>query len=258
MSLFDKVKDKASKVVSEQFDNLKTKDIGGKNIGDMIKPLEDKTNGFIDQREIDKTEQSISLQLIIGERLLTGTPNKKLRRDKDGYFYFSNHFDADAERYDLLAYDVRYPKYTSKTETKTTGTIKTKGRTGSALIGGALAGPTGAIVGASRDKKTTVDLTTKDVTTTKGPMFIKDPILTIKLKSTKDSSVKTLHVVTTIGKKLDNANEFFQFREDNQNAEQPLIAQSPVEQLKELKELLDLGILTQEEFELKKKEILGL
>lgn len=33
---------------------------------------------------------------------------------------------------------------------------------------------------------------------------------------------------------------------------------SPVEQVKEFKELLDMGIITQEEFEKKKKEILGL
>jgi hypothetical protein len=35
-------------------------------------------------------------------------------------------------------------------------------------------------------------------------------------------------------------------------------AKSPVEQVKELKELLDMGIISQEEFDMKKKQLLGL
>lgn len=258
MGLFDKVKNKAAKIVTDQVDNLKNKDIGGINIGDMVKPLEDKTSKYIEQREVDKTEPSISLHLLPGEKLLSSIPNTKLRRDKNGYYYFSNHYDTDAEKFDLETYDVRYPKYTSKTETKTTGTIKTKGRMGSALVGGALAGPVGATIGASRGKKSTVDLTTKDVTITKGPMFVKDPILTVKLRSIETGSVKAFHAVATVGKKLDDANAFFKFREGRQNVEQLQPEQSPVEQVKELKELLDLGIITQEEFDTKKKELLNL
>ena len=33
---------------------------------------------------------------------------------------------------------------------------------------------------------------------------------------------------------------------------------SPVEEIKKYKELLDLGIITQEEFDIKKKQLLGL
>ena len=37
-----------------------------------------------------------------------------------------------------------------------------------------------------------------------------------------------------------------------------IVTKSPAEQLKEFKELLDMGIITQEEFDAKKKQLLGL
>lgn len=40
--------------------------------------------------------------------------------------------------------------------------------------------------------------------------------------------------------------------------EKPIIKQTPIDELKKMKELLDLGIITQDDFERKKKQILGL
>ena len=51
------------------------------------------------------------------------------------------------------------------------------------------------------------------------------------------------------------------FRYYKENSETQVVnnnEKSPVEQLKEMKELLDMGIVTEEEFDKKKKELLGL
>ena len=42
------------------------------------------------------------------------------------------------------------------------------------------------------------------------------------------------------------------------NAAPTPAAADPVEQVKKLKELMDMGVLSQEEFEVKKRELLGL
>lgn len=46
--------------------------------------------------------------------------------------------------------------------------------------------------------------------------------------------------------------------DDIKAPEKSSVTSNPVEQVKQLKELLDMGILTQEEFDKKKKELLGL
>ena len=47
-------------------------------------------------------------------------------------------------------------------------------------------------------------------------------------------------------------------KEKEQTAHTPIILESPADELKKYKELLDCGVITQEEFEAKKKQILGL
>ena len=67
--------------------------------------------------------------------------------------------------------------------------------------------------------------------------------------------------VTYAGNIYDRVHEVWDIiREKNTNNQQTrtVEAKSPVEQLKEFKELLDMGIITQEEFDAKKKELLGL
>ncbi len=58
---------------------------------------------------------------------------------------------------------------------------------------------------------------------------------------------------------LNEAKENPQKTAFNMNTSAEVIStQSPIEQVKELKELLDMGAITQEEFDAKKKELLGL
>lgn len=52
------------------------------------------------------------------------------------------------------------------------------------------------------------------------------------------------------------AKERVEYYKNAKNA--PVVAVSPAEELKKFKELLDMGIITQEEFDAKKKQLLGL
>lgn len=85
----------------------------------------------------------------------------KFRKDSNGLYYFGNTFQEGAGNYKLVDFIWDGPQY--NLISKTTGKNKTHGRAGSALIGAAVAGPVGAVVGASLGKKTKVN--TKTTTT---------------------------------------------------------------------------------------------
>lgn len=82
----------------------------------------------------------------------------KFRKDKNGLYYFGNSFREGAGHLKLVDFIWDGPQY--NLISKTTGKNKTHGRAGSALIGAAVDGPVGAVVGASLGKKTKVNTTT--------------------------------------------------------------------------------------------------
>ena len=61
-----------------------------------------------------------------------------------------------------------------------------------------------------------------------------------------------------ISRGLTNAIEAVKAAKSNNNAATVIQQSSPADELKKFKELLDLGIITQEEFDAKKKQILGM
>lgn len=97
MGQFDKEKDKATKVVSEQFDNLKTKDIAGKNIGNMMKPIENVANTALSNYQENKKEQKIILP--VKKSFTIQLDSITLRRDGNDYFYVSKKYDPNPIKY---------------------------------------------------------------------------------------------------------------------------------------------------------------
>ncbi|HDX7083455.1 TPA: SHOCT domain-containing protein [Clostridioides difficile] len=131
------------------------------------------------------------------------------------------------------------------------------GGLGRAVVGGALFGATGAVVGGVTGKKTT----RKIVNTFKIKITfnnINNPLEYINLINTRtktNSSIyqnacneaqEILSVLSIIVKNNDKANN-----EQDKTS-------SSIEQVKGLKELLDIGAITEEEFNTKKKELLNL
>lgn len=249
MGLFDKMKEKAQDVVSTQTDNLKSKDIGGKNIGDLVKPIESATNKVISNRNEGKKEQKLTVQ--VKKPFQKQLQPLTIRKDVLGKYYVSNKYDQDAPRFSFERISWNGSTFTQETITK--GDVKTQSRAGSALVGGMIAGPAGAIIGGSRKKKSKVD--TKSTTTTKedGSEAI------IYLRNSEDHSIKEIKAIFTTSD-MNNAGSFFIKTEPSSIIDSPEDVEEldAIEQIKKLKELLDLGILTEVEFEAKKKELLNL
>lgn len=141
----------------------------------------------------------------------------------------------------LLKYQLVDLSFTPKYKTESTTT--TKGRGGKALLGGVIAGPIGAVVGASGKRKSQTTSTTTEV----------DAPCALSLIRLNDN----VSFEITVNAKSDTV-QFI--RENYLNRKIAIENQKNTEinDLRKLKQLVDEGIITQEEFEMKKKQILGL
>ena len=142
------------------------------------------------------------------------------------------------------------------------GNVITKGGLGRALVGAAIFGGTGAVVGATTGTKKSKQLCTNlSIKITVNNMV--SPVVYIKLitKSTPKES-------TVFKKEYANAQEILSAlqlicNEQSKDKEQLVThndqgAYSAVDEIRKYKELFDEGIITEEEFIAKKKALLGL
>lgn len=128
----------------------------------------------------------------------------------------------------------------------------TKGRAGSALVGGALLGATGAIIGASRGKKQIETCRSLSVQVTindpDSPNF-SIPLITSQTKT--DSF--TYRVSVQAAQNIISSFEYMQNCSKCNSS-----STSAADEIKKFKDLLDSGTITSEEFAAKKKQLLGL
>ena len=139
------------------------------------------------------------------------------------------------------------------------GNSISKGGVGRAIVGGTLFGGIGAIVGGSTGHKQKQTCTKLQIKITLNNVDNPTEYITfISAETKKDSSVyknsysvaqQILSMLEIIcNSKLDNSQE-------NKNNNSEL---SAVDEIKKYKELLDIGAITQEEYEKKKKELLNI
>lgn len=130
--------------------------------------------------------------------------------------------------------------------------IETSGKGGNALIGGVLFGATGAIIGANIGKKRSTKI-----------------INSLKIKITLNNLQTPSLFINCISSPLSMNSQLYQSRIEiaqkilsTLNVMQNSIIKaedvSNIEEVKKYKELFDVGAITQEEFEKKKKELLKL
>lgn len=152
---------------------------------------------------------------------------------KNGNFYFNN--DKSFVEYRLVDIDFQ-PKF------KNTYTTKTKGRAGSALVGGMIAGPVGAMVGGSRNKKSTTTSNANEIDST--------AILTVSDEKLDEYKIS-----------LNAKTPFINFLKINFLHKINLTSKSdssPADEIAKYKTLADQNIITKDEFEAKKKQLLNL
>lgn len=153
------MKDWFKNKVSEVTESVKSVEIGDKTIGDYTKPMEDFIDDNLDKRNEDKKEQKITVY--VKKAFSKNKQPLVIRKDIKDLYYLSNKYDPDAIRYNFERISWGGSTFTQTTHTE--GEIKTKGRMGSAMIGAGLAGTPGAMIGASRGRKSKVN--TKSTTT---------------------------------------------------------------------------------------------
>lgn len=183
-----------------------------------------------------------SNQILIGRRLLSRE-------------YRLLNF-SDIETYDISQQD--------HNETETTSTTKKKHTITRAVAGGLIAGPVGAVVGGVTGKtKGHANSVTKEYLDYLGlSIMLKDgstfaiPFLTQTTKSdsyTAQNAYNDLYDIIAVIKAGMNA-----VKEKNEIISHSVQNNSSLDEIKKLKELLDMNAITQEEFDAKKKELLNL
>ncbi|MCZ3944380.1 SHOCT domain-containing protein [Lactobacillus gasseri] len=174
---------------------------------------------------------------------------------------------------DILSYSINKKEHNdSKTETKRKHGI------GRAVVGGVLLGPVGAAVGGLTSKKETQTIS-KDfvdhlgvvVNLNDGTSFeIEYFDTTLKADdSLVTGCIKQVNQLTTVleagienAKRQQTETVTIKPKKVEENNEQPVQSASPaadpLDKIKKLKGLLDIGAITQEEFDAKKKQLLDL
>ncbi len=161
---------------------------------------------------------------------------------------FSKIYDAK----DLVDYEIRVDN-----EIIVTSKTKTRKGVGKALIGGALFGGAGAVAGAvAGNKKSKTTETQKEIHHYSFVLKVNDiskPSFIFEL----DSAEIAEDVVTIFDILVGNTKKFAEPEEVNEVSKKEEIPKlDKFEEIKKYKDLLDNGIITQEEFDAKKKELL--
>lgn len=139
------------------------------------------------------------------------------------------------------------------------GNSKVQGRAGSALVGGYFFGVVGAIAGASRGK--IIDEVCSSLQVKINVKDLNNPVISITLNNTpiKKSSDAYLSLMNQAKSLIGNLEFISSSKNIDEAPKINLQNNQPLkEQLQELKDMLNEGLITQEEFEQKKKQILNL
>ena len=188
---------------------------------------------------------------------VSGWRSAKLLIDNEHKLFIYKHGDKVSKTYrfsDLISYEI----YEN-------GQSKVKGRAGSALIGGAFFGLAGLIIGSSMSRK--VDekcnelkliLRLNDLDCPQIVIIYADNVSWDKTGFTYRTMKENLQTVCSALEYIINAKTLEQSMSVPQQESDIKEDKSLKKQLLELKDMLNEGLITQEEFEQKKKQVLNL
>ena len=229
---------------------------------DITSPIKEKYNSFVEKAACKKNElvtkhNELKAKFKLNNKKeykgiinygFTGTC--KIHQRADSIIYFND--DSDSKTYEIVSFEYEGPKYVQRsyTETKTNNKKKWVGRT---IAGGLIAGPAGAIIGG---------VTGKSVGTSVGNTYYYEEEVysngLLTLRNCDDSQDLTLDISV-----LSKSAEVLKSMLENSNIRQTTSANSEhsidaVAEIRKYKDLMDEGIITKDEFEIKKKQLLNL
>ena len=243
---------------------------------DLMKSAADGATGLV-KKEMEKKEleqlreQRILQHTFAPITIQSGSPQLGIvgpcvirQRPDDGLVYFNMNEDV---LFELIDYSWSGPVYNSVTTSRTVGssssqTVK-KGKSGKILTGaiiGTAFGPIGTAVGAAigaggKGKATTQGTSISD--TNQLTQKVEQPgTAVLKFRRVTDGCIIPITIMcnTSIDAKI----KCFQFKKEQSASDVSKNTAEALKGIKALKELLDMGAISEEEFETKKKQILNI
>lgn len=203
--------------------------------------------------------QRITLQINSGTQLVHATTASTMFQRQDGTIYFNSNYN---DKFILIDYFWNGPMYETVTNStaNTTGQEVTKGKSGKmaagAIIGTALipgvGTAVGAAIGAGGKKKKNKSLQS-NTSSIQRQTEILTPA-TLKFKNMDTNNI--VSIVIGCNSLIDSQIKGLQIYREQSTQELSKDTTDALKGIKALKELLDMGAITQEEFDMKKQQLL--
>lgn len=237
---------------------------------DFIKNAAEKTSDMLKSEKEDDAELrqiieeenrmvQASFQITSGYQQVNASPNSVMLQRQDGTVYFSG---SRNDRLLLIDYQWNGPHYETQisSETNVSGQEVTKGKGGKMLAGaaiGSLAGPigmaVGAAIGAGGKKKKN-----KKERAEENSIQKQTEVLTPATLKFKDAVTgNQFSIVIGCNSYIDSQIKGFQIHQEQSVHSVSRDVTDALNGIKALKELLDMGAITQEEFDAKKSQLLN-
>lgn len=203
--------------------------------------------------------QRVSLQINSGFHLVHANSAATMFQRDDGTIFFNNNYD---DKFLFIDYSWNGPQYEILTDstTSTTGTEVTKGKGGKVAAGaivGSAFGPAGTLVGAAvgaSGKKKKSKSSQSNASSTQRQTEILTPA-TLKFKNIDTGAIAS--IVIGCNSLIDSQIKGMQITREQSVHELSNNTADSLKGIKALKELLDMGAITQEEFDMKKQQLLN-
>jgi ABC-type xylose transport system, permease component len=212
------------------------------------------------QLQAEQTKmQRLSLQISSGFHLVHANSTSTMFQRSDGTIFFNNNYN---DKFLFIEYSWNGPMYetTLNSTTNTSGQEITNGKSGKIAAGaviGSVAGSVGTAVGAAvgaggkKKKNTTSHSNTNSI---QRQMELFTPA-TLKFKDLETDTI--VSIVIGCNTLIDSQIKCFQLHQEQSVQEISKDTTDALKGIKALKELLDMGAITQEEFDMKKQQLLN-
>ncbi len=226
---------------------------------DSIRTYPERQVALKQNMEEQKKMQRVPLQINSGFQLVHTSSTSTMFQRSDGTIFFNNNFN---DRFLFIDYSWCGPHYeiTTDSTTNTTGQEVTKGKSGKIVAGaviGSAFGPAGTLVGAAAGaggKKKKNKSSQSNTSSIQRKTEILTPA-TLKFRNMETNDI--VSIVIGCNSLIDSQIKGMQIVQEQSVNEISKNTTDALKGIKALKELFDMGAITQEEFDTKKQQLLN-